>query len=173
VIGTDCTCSCQPNYHMIMTTTAPLLLYITSVIHQVISYYYFSVSVTAGQFSFGQLSVVLCRYLNVQPISFWSVWTTWTSDNFVPFWQYYYRLTRTLTSLATQTDRSLADGWMAMLLDTLRNINAERDNIIHVWLRLLSGLLFIMNYSLFFKSKSTCTCLCKLDSRLSPICDLK
>jgi hypothetical protein len=53
-----------------------------------------------------------------------------------------------------------ADGWITMLLDTLRNFNAEMDNKIHVWLRLLSGLLFIMNYSLFFKSKSTCSCLC-------------
>ena len=33
--------------------------------------------------------------------------------------------------------------------------------------------LFIMNYSLFFKSKSTCTCLCISWSRLSPICNLK
>ena len=48
---------------------------------------------------------------------------------------------------------------MAMLLATLRDFNAERDNKIHVWLRLLSGLLF-MNYSFVFKSKSTCTCLC-------------
>jgi hypothetical protein len=55
---------------MITTTTAPLPLYITSVIHQVIIYYYFSVSVTADQFSFGQLSVVSYRYLDVQSISF-------------------------------------------------------------------------------------------------------
>ena len=49
-----------------------------------------------------------------------------------------------------------------MLLHTLRNFNAERDiyNKIQVQLRLLSGLLFIMNYSLFFfKSKSICSCL--------------
>ena len=61
--------------------------------------------------------------------------TTWNSDYFVPFWQYYYRLTRTLTSLTTQT--SLAYGWMVTLLYTLRNFNTERDNKIHVWLRLL------------------------------------
>ena len=47
-------------------------------------------------------------------------------------------------------DISLADGWMITLLYTLRNFNAKKDNKIHVLLSLLSGLLFIMNYSLFF-----------------------
>jgi hypothetical protein len=37
--------------------------------------------------------------------------TTWNSDYFVPFWQYHYRLTRTLTSLTTQKDLSRPDGW--------------------------------------------------------------
>jgi hypothetical protein len=36
--------------------------------------------------------------------------TTWNSDYFVPFWQYHYGLTRTLTSLTTQTDLSRTDG---------------------------------------------------------------
>jgi hypothetical protein len=100
VIDTDCTCSCKPNKQ---TTTAPILYFITSVIHQVISYYYFSVSVTVGQFSFWQLLVVLCRYLNVQPISFWSVWK-WFLQHEIQIMLslfnniYYYRLTRTLTS---------------------------------------------------------------------------
>ena len=39
-----------------------------------ISYHYFSVSVTGGQFNLWQLSVVLCRFLSVQPISFRSAW---------------------------------------------------------------------------------------------------
>jgi hypothetical protein len=47
----DCTCSCKPNYHNITTTTVPLLLYITSAMHQVISYYYFTVSVVVDQFN--------------------------------------------------------------------------------------------------------------------------
>jgi hypothetical protein len=37
--------------------------------------------------------------------------TTWNSDYFVPFWQYQDGLTRTLTSLTTQTDLSRPDGW--------------------------------------------------------------
>lgn len=49
--------------------TAHVLLYITQIIHKVISKYYFSVSITAGLFSVGQLSVVLYRYLNVQLIN--------------------------------------------------------------------------------------------------------
>jgi hypothetical protein len=42
--------------------------------------------------------------------------TTWTSDNFVPFWQYYYRLTITLTSWATQTDLLRTDEWPCYLI---------------------------------------------------------
>ena len=37
--------------------------------------------------------------------------TTSNSDYFVPFWQYHYGLTRTLTSLTTQTDLSQPNGW--------------------------------------------------------------
>jgi hypothetical protein len=39
------------------------------------------------------------------------LWTTWNSEYFVHFWQYHYELTRTLTSLTTQTDLSRMDGW--------------------------------------------------------------
>jgi hypothetical protein len=84
---------------------------------------------------------------------------------------------------------------MVTLLYTLLNFNAEKDNKIHVWQRLFSELLFIMNYSLFFtcirwKVKApipsvnkvinslahVCVYVCisdKLDSRSSPIVDLK
>jgi len=37
--------------------------------------------------------------------------TTWNSNYFVPFWQYNYGLTRTLTPLTTQIDLSRTDGW--------------------------------------------------------------
>ena len=37
--------------------------------------------------------------------------TAWNSDYFFPFLQYHYRLTRTLTSVPTQTDLSRTDGW--------------------------------------------------------------
>ena len=44
--------------------------------------------------------------------------TTWNSDYFVPFWQYHYGLhvTRTLTSLTTQTDVSWTDGWSCFFI---------------------------------------------------------
>ena len=54
--------------------------------------------------------------------------TTWNSDYGVPFWQYHYGLTGTLTSSTIQTDLSRVNGWMVTLLYTLRNLNAERDN---------------------------------------------
>jgi hypothetical protein len=129
VICIDCTCSCKPNYHIITTTTVPLLLYITSAMHQVISYYYFTVSVAVDQFNLRQLSVVLCRYLNAQPISFWSVWKCFLQHEiqimlslFINI--YYYRLTRTLTSLATQTDLSRTDEWScyAIAFETAKKI---------------------------------------------------
>ena len=94
--------------------------------HQVISYYYSSVSVTVGQFSFWQLSVVLCRYLNVQPISFWSAWKCFLQHEIQIMLSlfnniYYYRLTRTLAYLTAQTDLSRTDewSWYAIAFNTL------------------------------------------------------
>ena len=93
-------------------------------------------------------------------------------------------------------NKSLVNVRMVTLLYTLLNFNAEKDNKIHVWQRLFSEILFIMNYSLFFTCISlwkvkapipsvnkvinslahVCAYVCisdKLDSRSLPIVDLK
>ena len=49
------------------------------------------------------------------------------------------------SSVLDYPDIPLTDGRMVTLLYTLRNFNAERDNKIHVCLRLLSELLLIMS----------------------------
>ena len=48
------------------------------------------------------------RYKRGNPLT-QTGYTTWNSDYFVPFWQYHYWLTRTLTSLTTHTDLSQMD----------------------------------------------------------------
>jgi hypothetical protein len=107
----------------------------------------------------------------------------WNSDYFVPFLQFHYGRTRTLTSLTTQIDLSRTGGWSRYFIpfETLipKGITKRMYD---------RGYLFIMNYSLFFNcisllqssitiSKSTCTCLCicigdELDSHSSQIVDL-
>ena len=63
--------------------------------------------------------------------------TTW---HVVPFWQYYYRLTRYNFNVVYFSVRSLVDGLMVTLVYTIRYLKAARDNKLHVWLRLHSGL---------------------------------
>ena len=76
--------------------------------------------------------------------------TTWNSDYFVPFWQYHYGLTKTLTSLTTQIDLSRPDGWSrdGMPFETLMpkgitKYMSDRGYSLNVYK-------FVMNYSLFF-----------------------
>ena len=70
--------------------------------------------------------------------------TTWYS-----FWHYHYRLTRTLTSLTTQTDLSWTDGWSCYFISfetvVLKEITKYMDGRGY-----FSELLFIVNYSFFF-----------------------
>jgi hypothetical protein len=48
------------------------------------------------------------------------------------------------------SDRSLVEARMDMLIYTVGNFNAERNNAIHIWEKIPFELLFIMNYSFCF-----------------------
>jgi membrane-bound metal-dependent hydrolase YbcI (DUF457 family) len=77
--------------------------------------------------------------------------TTWNSDYFVPFWP--LRTNKNFYFL-DYPDRPLADGQMVMLLYTLQNFNAERDNNTRmIEVTVLSELLIIVfHLNKFMKS---------------------